>query len=284
MPFQLSPGVNISEIDLTTVVPTVATTDGAIAGVFRWGPIGQRILVDSENNLAVRFGKPTNFNAETFFTAANFLAYGNRLYVSRAAKTTGSTPSLEINLAANTGSSNNIFTVANTAELAVGMYVTQSSNTSAVPNGSENLKITEIINATAVRISTNVFSQGTGASGNSNVVFARSDTAYTAVATETNAVVANIASQIVKNENEYSSLDGTFDPDILYIAKYPGSIGNSLKVSVCSSANQFNSNITLTDSQLVLNVGSTVATLTTNASSNTLANTVIPSLSVGDFK
>jgi len=283
MPFQLSPGVNISEIDLTTVVPTVATTDGAIAGVFRWGPIGQRILVDSENNLAVRFGKPTNFNAETFFTAANFLAYGNRLYVSRAAKTTGSTPNLEVNLAANTGTSNNIFTVANTAELAVGMYVTQSINTSAVPNGSENLKITEIINATAVRISTNVFSQGTGASGNSNVVFARSDTAYTAVATENNAVVANIASQIVKNENVYSSLDGTFDPDILYLAKYPGSIGNSLKVSVCSSANQFNSNITLTDSQLVLNVGSTVATLTTNASSNTLANTVIPSLSVGDF-
>ncbi len=30
MPFQVSPGVNVSEIDLTTVVPAVSTTDGAI--------------------------------------------------------------------------------------------------------------------------------------------------------------------------------------------------------------------------------------------------------------
>ena len=39
MAFQVSPGVNVSEIDLTTVVPSVATTTGAIAGVFRWGPV-----------------------------------------------------------------------------------------------------------------------------------------------------------------------------------------------------------------------------------------------------
>ena len=55
MAFQLSPGVNITEIDLTTVVPAVATSDGAFAGVFRWGPIGERVLVDSENILVSRF-------------------------------------------------------------------------------------------------------------------------------------------------------------------------------------------------------------------------------------
>lgn len=32
MPFQVSPGVNVSEIDLSTVVPAVSTTEGAIAG------------------------------------------------------------------------------------------------------------------------------------------------------------------------------------------------------------------------------------------------------------
>ena len=37
MAFQLSPGVNVSEIDLTTIVPAVSTSTGAIAGVFRWG-------------------------------------------------------------------------------------------------------------------------------------------------------------------------------------------------------------------------------------------------------
>ena len=83
MPFQVSPGVNVSEIDLTTVIPAVSSTEGAIAGVFRWGPVLQRTLVDSEVTLANRFGKPTSDNAETFFTAADFLAYGNKLYVSR---------------------------------------------------------------------------------------------------------------------------------------------------------------------------------------------------------
>ena len=33
MPFQVSPGVNVSEIDLTTVVPAVSTTEAGIGGV-----------------------------------------------------------------------------------------------------------------------------------------------------------------------------------------------------------------------------------------------------------
>jgi phage tail sheath protein FI len=84
MPFQVSPGVNVSEVDLSTVVPAVSTTEGAIAGVFKWGPAKTRVLVDSEETLVARFGKPKgDLNPETFFTAANFLAYGNKLYVSR---------------------------------------------------------------------------------------------------------------------------------------------------------------------------------------------------------
>jgi phage tail sheath protein FI len=88
MAFQVSPGVNVTEIDLTTVVPAVATTEGAIAGVFNWGPIEERVLVSSETQLVSRFGKPTANNFETFFAAANFLAYGNKLFVSRAADST----------------------------------------------------------------------------------------------------------------------------------------------------------------------------------------------------
>jgi hypothetical protein len=87
MAFQVSPGINVSEIDLTTVIPAVSTTTGGIAGIFRWGPIGQLVLVDSEASLVRRFGEPNSSNFETFFTAANFLAYGNSLLVSRAAGT-----------------------------------------------------------------------------------------------------------------------------------------------------------------------------------------------------
>jgi hypothetical protein len=87
MAFQLSPGVNVSEIDLTTVVPAVGTTQGAFSGAFQWGPIDTRILVDSEVKLVEIFGKPDANTATSFFTAANFLAYGNNLRIVRAANT-----------------------------------------------------------------------------------------------------------------------------------------------------------------------------------------------------
>ena len=86
MAFQISPGVNYSEVDLTTVVPSILTTAGAIAGGFAWGPVNKRILVDSEITLNREFGNPSSnsTNSSTFFTAASFLAYGNNLQVVRA--------------------------------------------------------------------------------------------------------------------------------------------------------------------------------------------------------
>lgn len=177
MPFQVSPGVNVSEIDLTTIVPAVSTTEGAIAGVFRWGPIGQAILVDSEDKLAARFGKPDSTNPETFFTAANFLAYGNKLYVSRAANTTDTTG------------------------------------------------VTGVLTAVA----------NTGAYANTI---------------------------LIKNSDDYDLLSSP-DTDVLYAAKYPGALGNSLKVSVCDSVNAYGSNLNMflsnssivTDSTKISNAG-----------------------------
>ena len=58
MAFQVSPGVNISEVDLTNVVPPVSTSDAAFAAAFQWGPIDYIINVTSENQLAEIFGKP----------------------------------------------------------------------------------------------------------------------------------------------------------------------------------------------------------------------------------
>jgi hypothetical protein len=87
MAFQLSPGVNVSEIDLTAVVPSVATSVGAFAGIFTWGPVNEIITISDEARLAETFGKPTNDNYEYWFSAANFLAYSNNLKVVRAANT-----------------------------------------------------------------------------------------------------------------------------------------------------------------------------------------------------
>jgi len=84
MAFQLSAGVNVSEIDLTTIVPSVATSIGAFAGPFAWGPVGEVTTISDEVRLADTFGKPDSTNYEYWFSAANFLAYSNNLKIVRA--------------------------------------------------------------------------------------------------------------------------------------------------------------------------------------------------------
>jgi hypothetical protein len=83
MAFQLSPGVLVQEQDLTAIVPSVASSAGAFAGAFQWGPVGEVTTIDSENNLVKYFGDPTDTNYASFYTAANFLAYGNNLKLVR---------------------------------------------------------------------------------------------------------------------------------------------------------------------------------------------------------
>lgn len=188
MSFQVSPAVNVSEIDLTTAVPVVSTTEAGIAGLFRWGPVEQRVLIDSVDYLAQRFGKPTNYNGETFFSAAAPLAYGNKLIVVRAANTT------------------------------------------------------ETLSATA------------------NV-----------------GAVANNPG--VKNLSDFETRS-SFDANVVYIAKYVGSLGNSLKVSVCDSPNAYSQNVFNANSTTAnvggfsvnFIVGSNTANLVTSSSSD--ANTV----------
>jgi hypothetical protein len=92
--FQLSPGIVVNEIDLTTIVPSVSTSMGAFAGVFLWGPVLEPNLCDSETVLVKIYQSPTNFNAETFFTPANFLAYGGATMVVRTANLTSTNGSI----------------------------------------------------------------------------------------------------------------------------------------------------------------------------------------------
>ena len=84
MAFSVSPSVIVREVDASQAVPAVATPPAAMAGIFRWGPTNDPVLITSENELVNRFGKPSDKNYETFFTAADYLAYSNALYVTRA--------------------------------------------------------------------------------------------------------------------------------------------------------------------------------------------------------
>jgi hypothetical protein len=84
MAFSVSPSVIVREVDASQSVPAIATPPAAMAGVFRWGPTNEPILITSENDLVNRFGTPNNNNYETFFVAADYLSYSNALYVVRA--------------------------------------------------------------------------------------------------------------------------------------------------------------------------------------------------------
>jgi len=180
MPFQVSPGVNVSEVDLTTVVPAVSTTEGGTAGHFRWGPVEQRVLVTSEDQLAAQFAKPDSNTYENFFTAASFLSYGNALYVVR-------------------------------------------TNSTGLKNAHGN-------------------------SGNSATTLIKNSYDY---------------------ENNYNSgISGVGD----WAAKYPGDLGNSLKVSVCSGTSAYRNTLTGTYS---ITSNTTTITFSANQASAITAGDIL---------
>ena len=87
MAFLVSPGVQVKEIDLTNVVPSVSSSIGAMAGAFQWGPAEQVTTVTSETELVEQFGKPNADTFESVLTASQFLSYGNNLKVVRGVGT-----------------------------------------------------------------------------------------------------------------------------------------------------------------------------------------------------
>ena len=84
MPITLSPSVNVTEQDLSQIVPGISTSAGAFAGKFVWGPVDEVRTMDSEQTVVEVFGKPDNNTAISFFTASNFLGYGNNLQLARS--------------------------------------------------------------------------------------------------------------------------------------------------------------------------------------------------------
>jgi hypothetical protein len=83
----ISPGVKITEQDLVASNQSVASTAGAFAGQFTWGPIEVPTQVVAESDLVSKFGKPNATNIVDFLSAANFLGYSSPLFVVRAANT-----------------------------------------------------------------------------------------------------------------------------------------------------------------------------------------------------
>jgi hypothetical protein len=226
MAFQVSPGINVSEIDLSTTIPAVSTTEGAFAGAFNWGPVGTFTLVDSQNKLVARYGRPDGDTFETFFTAANFLDYGNTLFVSRAATTTGFS-----NTATATLQSNTTLTI---ADPALGVATGQGVYGEGIPEGTTVSTASTNATHTIVTLSVNATVSTTA-----SVNFFDTDQAFSAVANTTAAVSRQ--SSTIKNSDHKDTV--TVPAGIEFVAKYPGEFGNSLKVSAITTAEQYSSTI-----------------------------------------
>lgn len=218
MAFALSPGVTVVEKDFTSIVPAVSTSTGAFAGVFQWGPVLDPVTVSSENILTQRFGRPNDENAQSWFTAANFLSYTSNLIVTRidtaglrnaVSIVSGSVSSVVIE----EGGSGYVDPVVEFSAPDVDNGV-QATGTAVVVDG----EITEVI----------ITNPGSGYTTPPTVTFDSGD----AVASATLDLGVKI-----KNQDEYETLysngSGAFGP---WAAKYPGTLGNSIGVSIADNA------------------------------------------------
>ena len=82
----VSPGVKVREVDLTIGRVDAANEQvGAIAGPFQMGPIDVPILIETEQDLLKTFGKPLSTDAQYdyWLSASSYLSYGGILRVLR---------------------------------------------------------------------------------------------------------------------------------------------------------------------------------------------------------
>lgn len=289
MAFMVSPGVNVSEVDLTAGARQISVSDAAFAGPFSWGPALDEFLISSEDELVKYFGKPAEDNYEYWFSAASFLAYSNLLHVVRAVSdgalnaTTAAAPQTGT-LRANVGSA--IWTASPTGGFENGyggvlvLHPGQKVSLGGVDytvnaiHNSAAFSTTEAVPAIANIAGTWVFESGnTTVIGNSAVAttgLANSlsilagaytfivnavvnSTAFT-VTVAPNSSSANAAVSVkptslvntsialygyaINNENDYTNNaeDGSKSAYGSWAARWPGELGNTLKVSVCPSA------------------------------------------------
>jgi len=225
MGFQLSPGVVVREWDQSTIVPAVGTTTGALAGLFQWGPAYERVLIDNALNLEKKFYKPDNDTAVDWFSAYNFLSYGNSLLVVRAVSD---------------AAKNAISNLTSVASVAIGgsggtgyHQSTTTATFAAAPSGGVTATATVTVTAGVITAIT-ITNPGKGYLTAPAITIADSDgtpgTGATATATLASAV-------LVKNEDDYTQNYAIGQANVgPWVAKYPGELGNSLKVTMADSA------------------------------------------------
>jgi len=217
MAFQVSPGVQVQEIDLTNVVPAVSTSVGAFVGNFRWGPVLESTTVTSEKDLADKFGVPTASGAVDFFTASYFLKYGNNLQVVR-----------NVTSAANNANSDDATTSILIKNQDDYDNQTFSGTLSLTIDGEQasGETVLEVDDTTGVTVGDTV--TGTDIPANTTVTAVSSTTITLSQATV--GIIADDETITVSQDKGN------------WIAKYPGTLGNSIAVSVMPAVGTYTAN------------------------------------------
>ena len=165
MAFLVSPGVLVTEKDLTNVIPAVSTSIGAIAVVSEKGPMDEIITVSSENEYVSVFGKPDANTFEYFFSATNFLQYGNALRVVRA--TTGNLNATDDGTGLQIKNTTHYLDNYGSGQAAVGNWAAREAGTAG-----NNLKVSMCTNSTAFAssiASDNLVNDATAAIGDTTI-------------------------------------------------------------------------------------------------------------------
>ncbi len=84
-----SPGVYVTEIDKSEIVPSSSASVTVFGGDFTKGPAEVYTQITSVDDLVEFYGLPTNKNFNDWYQAYNFLQYGNNLLISRAVNKNG---------------------------------------------------------------------------------------------------------------------------------------------------------------------------------------------------
>ena len=239
-----SPAIITREVDLTNGVPNVPTSTGAFVGDFRWGPVNEPVLVNNEATLANKFGNPDADRAIDFLSASSYLQYSDDLYIVRAITTSTATGGAQIP-AVLTATKNGSGIITAVAVAPNGGYTSEPTVTISAPDSGATPTLTLNYDATNDEIDGITVADSDGSGGTY-----RYDTApvftITGGGRETVAVNAYDATNTPETLPVVQNADG-WDADKtahatnnhITIAKWPGELGNSLKVSMCASDSDF---------------------------------------------
>ena len=92
----VSPGVYLTEKDLSTVATNNSQCTTVFAGKFTKGPLEKYTQITNVDELISFYGKPNNSNYNDWFQCYNFLQYADNLLVSRACNVNGAAENLDV--------------------------------------------------------------------------------------------------------------------------------------------------------------------------------------------